>query len=266
MTLAAATDAIKQAALTGSITDIYFEGGEPFLYYPILLDAARYARELKLDVGIVTNCYFAETVNDAICWLKPLRHIGVRSISISDDGFHGGDDPMYALPKNAAEAAKLLGFDHGTICIEPPSKKDNLHNPGEPILGGGVRFRGRAVEKLLNGGLPKKPWDVFTECPDEDWKDIGRLHLDPYGFLYPCQGVVVGNMNDKSLKETISDYDPENHPIIAPLMNGGPAELVREYKLNLKDEYHDPCHLCFLARKALIEKFPNHLAPKQVYF
>ena len=46
---------------------------------------------------------------------------------------------------------------------------------------------------------------------------------------------------------------------------GGPAELARRYGLPDGDEYVSDCHLCYLVRKNLLDRFPEHLAPKQVY-
>jgi hypothetical protein len=63
------------------------------------------------------------------------------------------------------------------------------------------------------------------------------LHLDPFGYLYPCQGVEVGNLKQKSVVEIVQDYDPAAHPIIGPILRGGPAELVRTYDLSPAQVY-----------------------------
>ena len=47
--------------------------------------------------------------------------------------------------------------------------------------------------------------------------------------------------------------------------SGGPAELVRRYDLPHDDAYVDACHLCYEARAALRERFPESLGPPQVY-
>jgi len=41
--------------------------------------------------------------------------------------------------------------------------------------------------------------------------------------------------------------------------------LVEEFGLAMNDEYVDECHLCYAARLALLDKFPEYLAPRQVY-
>ena len=49
----------------GAIETVYFEGGEAFLYYPLLLEGLRLAAALGLRAGIVTNAYWATSVEDA---------------------------------------------------------------------------------------------------------------------------------------------------------------------------------------------------------
>lgn len=63
----------------------------------------------------------------------------------------------------------------------------------------------------------------------------------------------------------VKDYDPNSHPICRPLAQGGPARLVREYHMMHDDTYADECHLYYVTRLTLIDKFPEYLAPRQVY-
>ncbi|MFH1230242.1 MAG: radical SAM protein, partial [Planctomycetota bacterium] len=43
----------------GTIKRVYFEGGEPFLFYPIMREALKIAHEMGLETGIITNSYWA---------------------------------------------------------------------------------------------------------------------------------------------------------------------------------------------------------------
>jgi hypothetical protein len=58
---------------------------------------------------------------------------------------------------------------------------------------------------------------------------------------------------------------PDAHPVIGPLLAGGPAELARRYGLTPKEGYADACHLCYETRLALCERFPDVLTPDQMY-
>ncbi len=259
-------DVLTDAVKIGTIEWIYFEGGEPFLFYPLMVEGIGIAAELGFNVGVVTNAYFATTEDDAVLWLKPLYNLGVSDLSISDDLFHNEeikDNPA----RRAYNAAKKLGIPVSSICIEKPvieSGSEAEHGKGAPIIGGDARFRGRAVEKLTRG-LPKKPWNEFIECPYENLKEPERVHIDPYGNVHICQGLCMGNVLETPLSVLIRKYKAEEHPICGPLTEGGPALLAKKYNVKHEDNYIDECHLCYTTRLALISRFPQFLAPKQVY-
>jgi len=257
------TEVLDQAVELGTVTDVYFEGGEPFLFYPLMIEGIRMARERGFSTGVVTNCYWATAVPDAELWLRPLRGLEVADLSVSSDTFHAGDDED-PQPGFAVEAARRLGLDEAVITIDPPAVCATPDEKGLPIVGGSVRFRGRAAVNLTEG-LPHRPWNDFDECPDEDFLDPGRVHVDGWGNVHLCQGVLLGNLETASLGELLESYDPQNHPIIGPLLAGGPAELVRAHDLPHEDGYVDACHLCYEARSALRERFPEHLGPPLVY-
>ena len=61
------------------------------------------------------------------------------------------------------------------------------------------------------------------------------------------------------------EYDPYANPILEPLIRGGPVALVEKYNLPHDEAYADACHLCYVARQMLRNKFPEILAPDQMY-
>ncbi|MFH1891053.1 MAG: hypothetical protein ABIK83_00040 [Candidatus Zixiibacteriota bacterium] len=244
----------------------YFEGGEPMLFYPLLLEGIRIARQKGFKVGVVTNAYFATNEDNLDLWLNPLAELGVSDLSVSDDAFHheeGDDNPARRLMR----AAKRLGVPVSSICIDAPTLDEKAaleRDKGAPIVGGSVLFKGRAVEKLTDG-LPRRPWTEFTECPHEDLVKPERVHIDSYGNAQPCQGITLGNIWKTPLSEIDKTYDPATHPICGPLVKGGPALLATENAINPEKSYVDACHFCYMTRKALLGRYPQHLAPKQVY-
>jgi len=265
-TLKQMKEVFSELAKIGTVESIYFEGGEPFLFYPVMCEGIRIARGMGFKTGIVTNAYWATSEEDAELWLKPLHHLGLSDISISDDAFHYEDEEI-APAKHALNAAQKSGVPCGSICLDKPTVEggiDKEHAKGRPIIGGGIMFRGRAVEKLIEG-LPRRPWEEFTECPYEDLRNPKRVHLDQYGNIHLCQGLSMGNMWDAPLSKIVKSYDADSHPICRPLVNGGPALLVKEYDVQHEDEYVDACHICYLVRRALLDRFPQYLAPRLVY-
>lgn len=256
----------KELSKIETIEWIYFEGGEPFLFYPLMHEGIRVAHDMGFRTGIVTNAYWATSEEDAELWLKPLHDLGVSDISISDDAFHY-EDKEASPAKHALNAARRLGMSCGSICIGKPTIEEGIdkeHAKGKPVIGGGAMFRGRAVEELIEG-LPRRPWEEFTECPYEDLRNPERVHLDAYGNIHLCQGLSMGNMWDVPLSKIVKHYSADSHPICGPLVNGGPALLIKEYDVQHQDEYVDACHMCYLVRLALLDRFPQYLAPRLVY-
>ena len=265
-TIQAIEEVLNEAKKISTIDTFYFEGGEPTLYYPLLVESIQRASNKGFQVGIVTNAYGALSEEDADIWLKPLAEAGLSVLSVSDDAFHYGDTPQ-TPPSYARKAATKLKLENFPICIEMPyvvetSAKDG--EKGQSIIDGGATFRGRAVDKLSQD-LPTRPWEEFTECPDEDLLTPSRVHVDPFGSILICQGISIGNFFEQPLSEILTNYHPDSHPICGPLHHGGPARLIEELELEVEEEYIDECHCCFSVRREIIEKYPNYLVPKGVY-
>jgi MoaA/NifB/PqqE/SkfB family radical SAM enzyme len=257
---------LDEAEKIGTIEWIYFEGGEPFLFYPIMIEGIKLTRQRGFKAGIVTNSYFATDPDDIETWLKPLGELGIADFRVSNDPYHfddADDNPAVHTQK----VARKLNLPVADIHLESPSVIIDTHedaNKGKPIIGGDIMFRGRAVEKLT-ADLPRRHWEEFTECPHEELESPARVHLDSYGNVHLCQGVSMGNYRDTPLSELVKNYDAASHPICGPLVKGGPALLAREYQVNHDDMFVDACHFCYLVRLALMDKFPQYLTPRQVY-
>jgi hypothetical protein len=248
---------------TRTVEWIYYEGGEPFLYYPILLEAAKLAHEMGFQVGIVTNAYWASSTEDAQHWLAPFSGL-VQDLTASSDLFHYNE--MLSLQaQRATAAASQLGLPMGVISIAQPGET-GCKDPNGQLQEGesGIMYRGRAAEKLSSLAR-QHPWLQFTHCPHEDLLEPGRIHLDPFGNLHVCQGICIGNLFHTPLNEICQDYDPQRHPILGPLLERGPVGLVERYAIPHLDEYADACHLCYQARVSLRSQFPDYLIPDQMY-
>ena len=254
---------LDQAGDLGTIEWIYFEGGEPFLYYETLLWGVRQAHRRGFRVGIVSNAYWAEDFPQAMEKLHPFTGL-VEDLSISDDAYHGCGE----LPGNthiARRAASDLGIPVDFISVSGPDGSQaacaqSLSDADD----GTVRYRGRAADKLAPL-VRHQPWDRFDACPWEDLRQPERVHVDSAGNLHICQGLTMGNLLETPLKQIMAGYDPDSHPVIGPLLRGGPAALVRQYGLGHGKGYADACHLCYLSRRQLRERFPDCLAPAQMY-
>ena len=255
---------LSEAQKVRTIEWICFEGGEPVLYYPILLWGLREAKKLGFKTAFITNAYWATSVEDAKEWLKPISEIGVSDAVISEDEFHYGKEEEN-LAKHAFQAAQDLGLPASSISIEQPKKDLTGKNwKGEPVREGAVLFKGRPAEKLTEG-LPRRPWQELDKCLDEDFSNQKRVHIDPFGYVHVCQGITIGNMKKTALHLLFEQFDPYEHPVCGPILKGGPAELARRYHVDHEEGYVDECHLCYSARVKLRKMFPDILAPDQIY-
>ncbi|TET90782.1 MAG: radical SAM protein [Methanomassiliicoccales archaeon] len=263
MSLDQVKNILEQSKEVKTVNMIYVEGGEPFLYYPVMIETLRMAREMGFDIGLVTNTYWATDKKDSEMWLEPISKLGLKDFSISSDPLHY-EDLDSERTKNAEGAADQLGIPTSILSIEcgDEEKRDRI---GKTEIGyGGLMYKGRAVEKLTKDA-PKKPWKELIECPYENLEDPGRVHVDPYGYVHACQGLCIGNLFENSLHRIMEDYDYKSHPLIGPLAEGGPVALSEKYKLSPDEEYADACHFCYELRSRLREKFPEILCPKQMY-
>lgn len=252
---------ILQQAKEAGVTSIYFEGGEPFLYYAVLAKAVHRAANLGFSVGIVSNAYWATTIADAEEWLRPF--VGrLADLTVSSDLFHC-EEALGEKPQNAIVAAKWLGIPTGMISVAGPGA-ESAESHGQLEQESEVMYRGRAAERLASRAAGH-PWQSFNACPHEDLREPGRVHLDPLGNLHICQGVVIGNLFERPLKQICQAYDADAHPVCGPLLAGGPAALMEEYNLPHRSHYADACHLCYEARAALRTRFPQVLQPDQMY-
>jgi MoaA/NifB/PqqE/SkfB family radical SAM enzyme len=252
---------ILHQAKEAGISSIYFEGGEPFLYYPILVQAVRRATDMGFSVGIVTNAYWANSVSDAEEWLRPF--VGrLTDLSVSSDLFHC-TEAVGECPQNALVAAKYLNIPTGMLSVaQPGAEAPQSH--GQIENESAVMYRGRAAVNL-SASAEARPWESLDSCPHEDLRGPGRIHLDPLGNLHICQGITIGNLFERPLKQICEEYDADAHPICGPLLDGGPAALVTEYNVPHAASYADACHLCYEARRTLRPRFPQCLGPDQMY-
>lgn len=253
-------EALNQLAEVPSVRTVYFEGGEPFLYYPLLLHAVRTAAALGYAVGIVTNGYWATSKEDALEYLRPFAG-QVTDLTVSTDLFHSSKR-LSDEARAAIEAAEELAIPIDTIICEEQAAEPTVK--GDPVEVGGIMYRGRAASKLTLG-RNRFGWETYNECPHERLDDPGRVHVDPYGEVHLCQGISLGNLFQQPLKTLFMNYQPTEHAISGPLLQGGPAELVRRYQVSAADGYVDACHLCYEARSQLRGQFPEVLTPGLMY-
>lgn len=251
---------LDQAGDMESVERISFGGGEPFLYYPVLLSSVRMAARRGFRVGVSTNAYWASCESDCTEWLGPLAGL-IEDLTISSDWYHWEADlKQHVL--NVCAVAQDLGIAVQVRSVVFPGSMDEERDT--QILESPVEYRGRASVELAPEA-PQVSWLEFKSCTCRDLRDPKEVVVDPYGNVHVCEGITVGNLLKRPLREICEDYEPDLHPVVGPLLQGGPVELVLRYGLDHKMHYADACHACYDARLALRGRFPEILAPDQIY-
>jgi hypothetical protein len=256
---------LAEAKKLGTVNYVSLEGGEPFLYYPIMVKTVKEAVNLGFHVEILSNCYWAASPEDALEWLFPIAEARNVELSLSSDLYHG-ENWQIEEAKNAAKAAKILNLKTGIISVKYP----NTEAPCSSEIDGArvslweLMYRGRAFSKLAEKAS-KKPWREFTKCPYENFTKQERVHIDPFGHVHVCQGISIGNAWQKPFSKIIDEYNPSENPILDPLIHGGPVALVEKFSLPHDEVYADACHLCYAARFMLRNRYSEMLVPDQMY-
>lgn len=249
----------------GTVTYIAVEGGEPFLYYPIMVKTVEEAANLGFHVDILSNCYWATCQEDATEWLFPVSEAKNVELTLSSDPYHGENWETCEV-KNAIKAAKALRIKVGILAVKDPHTTKSCPNEveGAKVDLCELMYKGRAFSKLPEDAA-RKSWREFTKCPYENFAGQERVHIDPFGYVHVCQGISIGNAWKKPFSKIIEEYNPYENPILEPLVHGGPVALVEKFGLPHDEAYVDACHMCYAARLLLRNKYPEILAPDQMY-
>jgi len=256
---------LTEAKKLGTVNYVSVEGGEPFLYYPVMVKVVKEAVNLGFHVEILSNCYWATCPEDAVEWLLPITEAKDVELSLSSDIYHGESWEIEDV-RNAVRAANTLNVNVGVIAVKYPNAETPCPSEIEGVKVDlwELMYRGRASSKLTEK-TSKKPWREFTKCPYEDFANQKRVHIDPFGYAHVCQGISIGNAWQKPFSKIIEEYNPYENPILEPLIRGGPAALVEKFSLPHDEAYADACHLCYAARCMLRKRYTDILVPDQMY-
>jgi organic radical activating enzyme len=217
----------------GYITSVVITGGEPFYDLPLLRDVLACALSWRLVPIVMTNAFWAKTLQATQDELRSLPHISM--LNVSTDSYHQRFIPLrYAA--NALLAAKSLGIKYSAaVCVEtehdPASQRtiSELRNliPDCSILSAGICPAGRA-RKLRDGRLELTKMYPPWPCTDADCPTVF-----PDGRLIACMAMVqqlpnahpllLGNLRESSLQELLEQA--ERNTALHILRVWGPAHL-----------------------------------------
>jgi len=262
---------------------VWFFGGEPFLYFDLLASGIEEARRLGLESTTTSNAFWATSEKVALKRLHPLKERGLHDISFSADPFHCEYVPLEHVRNAIAAAISLDIFDKsggvGTRYFIEKHGNDVLGGSREiqvrllphAVDAGEITFVGTAAE-VLSERPPKQSWEKYRTCGMERsvFRGWEGATVDSCGHVCPgnCPlGISVGNLKETRLSELITTYDPQAHPIFKTVYEQGPVGVAKMAMAHgfKPTKYANACHLCYEARKVLLNHYPEHLAPAIYY-
>jgi len=291
MSLEKVKEALESMQTWEQSFQVHLTGGEPFLNYPLLLQAVEIAASIGIPCYLETNagwCVGEELVADRF---ETLMHAGLQAVLISCSPFHAESIPVKNTLLAIRKAMEIFGPRRVIMYlpewldqvkrfgIEKPTPLERYieeygaQEAGELfwegyglISGGRSGYRlGDLAHKLLVSAFRGQNCRIEILYAHHS-------HFDLYGNYISgfCGGLTVGSWEE--LPRLLVDFQAENYPpLIARLIEYGPYglyELARDqYEYTpLEDGYAGKCHLCVDVRRCMVQSmdYPE-LRPAEFY-
>lgn len=264
----AAKEWLAQARALDGIYGVCFIGGEPFLRVDALRCLAKVCRDLGLPFSVVTNCFWARTVEAAYEMLRPLRDDGLTTVTMSTDQFH---EPFVAVERidYALEACNRLGVRSNLNCVI--AKGTWGITQLRTRLKNFIYFDKVSEQRCLPVGAGREETGILTG-PTSDTRCtlvVSTLSVKSSGDLYACCGIggftpplLLGNLYREPLGQLVKQAARD--PLILALAIHGPGYLrnLLTDQVRLQSSHADNCHLCnnMLADEAIVALLRERLA------
>jgi hypothetical protein len=190
---------------------ISFSAGEPFLYCEDIGELVTLCGRMGIYTRMVTNCYWAKTMEAADRMIADLKVKGLNQLRLSFSRWHQCQiDRRYVL--NAARSCSKLGLDYYISFITDFSEKDDAneaflrrHNLlffPEPMIyaGRAQEFQRRRIQTDYQANCcAMNPYlspdlDMYACC------DAG-IHFTDTNFFF------LGNLKDHSIETLFAKYE-----------------------------------------------------------
>jgi hypothetical protein len=271
---------------------VHLTGGEPFLNFPLLLQATRIAVDLDIPAYVETNAAWCRDPDQANDRFRQLRLAGLAAVLISVSPFHQAAIPLERTLTGITAAQEVFGASQvivyqadwlpgmarhgieGTVPLDRYVQTFGRSQAGQRLWQGYGLISGGRAGYRLGGLVDTRPPEAFRglSCRGE-LLFAPHSHLDLYGGFIPafCGGISLGHWRE--LSQLVDAYrGGDISPFVAVLTEEGPFGLYQTarkaygYQV-LLDGYAGKCHLCVDLRKHLVQigAFPEHLLPESFY-
>jgi MoaA/NifB/PqqE/SkfB family radical SAM enzyme len=262
--------------LAGDSAKIHITGGEPFLYWDLLLEILQEGQKQnlgKVDL-IETNGFWATSEKIVRQRLKRLDQLGMNRFKVSTDPFHQEYVDIEPVRRLAEIATDILSSERVLVrwqkYLENPADMKNLSEAEleqqyiNAIKDYPCRFTGRAGGKLAELVASKSIESLATMNCKSDFLGAKGVHIDPFGNVFSgtCSGIIVGNINQSPLEDIWKQFDPRRggsrtiRTLIGTLFKNGPSGLLagaEKHGYKKAAFYAGKCHLCTSIRQFFCE-------------
>lgn len=249
-----------------------FSGGEPFLRVREMRALIEYAAGLGMPSEVVSSSAWAKSEAYAETVLDDLRQVGLQSYCTSVDQFH---TPFVSPEKMrwSLEAAKRVGLrtiiNFQAAADHPPERAGMLRMISEILQIPPEEVDKHHINPLITTPVGRARSEVqdFLYDPDKNMEEgcpmaTEVVTLSPYGLLYPCCGMVVGekpeaaelfiqdSLRDKSVDEIAAILaDLQSDLFFRLLQVKGPYWILKQLQrrdpsLAINDKYVGACDVC----------------------
>lgn len=259
-----------------TIKYVSFTGGEPFLRYKELKQLVTFTHTAGLKPSIVTNAFWATSLDESIKRLTELKDSGLERINFSCDNHHKEFIPIsninnamlacetielpYILAMSRLKDEKLGQivdqFDHSISCLKL------LVNACQPV--------GAAVENYSYSDFERPLTSFDSSCP---YAGIVTIHSS--GEIFPCcahyvfqTNLNIANYSEVLMPEVLTRI--KNNGLLYLLRNKGLAPFISEYPelaLQNHSRFASPCEICanlFTSDFSFMDHFIKKSVTKEV--
>ncbi len=267
---------------------IHIAGGEAMIYYQPMLEICRIANEEgNAPHFFETNASWCANDDVTRKRYEELKQVGVLGVYISADPYHQAfvrPEPRYRAYKWAVEIFGRENVAAGDLSLEQLSEFRSIgrdherleeycrnHVPRLVGRAGDVLARfydDRPLEALVKDTLWHGGSDAENCRSEFDSDEMWEIHIDPYGNIQTCCGIIIGDAHKKPLVEWMERGFHTDDDLVRMVYEHGPyayLKLAIEHGYQPRDGYPQKCSLCWETRKFLRPYFPDTFGPAEIY-
>lgn len=267
---------------------VHIAGGEPMMYYRQMLEICKAANsEGYAPHFFETNASWCTTDDITNKRYEELKKAGVPGVYISADPYHQEFIPPESRLRAYKWAVEIFGQENVAAANHSYEKLSEFRDIGrseeklaEYSINSGIKLVGRAGDEYAHL-KPDRPLESLIE--DSDWRGrsmskncqqefdsdgMWEIHIDPYGNIQTCCGIVVGNAHEKPLIEWMEKGFHAENDLVKMVCEEGPygyLELAKQHGYKARQGYPQKCNLCWEVRKFLRPHFPETFGPAEIY-